>query len=82
MRYLVLIFYLVLVSAVAADSPQFSSLVAKCAPAEWKGTALIIVNCLGFSLTVVSHTLPPRCSGEMERTDRPVGCGLVAEQLR
>ena len=52
--YAMLIFYLVWGSAVVADSPQFSSLVAKSAPAECKGTALTIVNCLGFSLTVVS----------------------------
>ncbi|WP_345162280.1 MFS transporter [Nibribacter koreensis] len=36
------------------DSPQFSTLVAKNAPAHVKGTALTIVNCLGFALTIVS----------------------------
>jgi predicted MFS family arabinose efflux permease len=40
--------------AVIADSPQFSTLVAQSAPPESKGTALTIVNCLGFSITIVS----------------------------
>ncbi|HEY1023051.1 MAG TPA: MFS transporter [Sphingobacteriaceae bacterium] len=40
--------------AVVADSPQFSTLVAHHAPAEFKGTALTMVNCLGFSITIVS----------------------------
>ncbi|UOQ97295.1 MFS transporter [Hymenobacter sp. 5317J-9] len=40
--------------AVAADSPQFSALVAQNAPAAAKGTALTWVTCLGFALTIVS----------------------------
>lgn len=39
---------------VIADSPLFSSLVAQYAPPESKGTALTIVNCVGFSITIVS----------------------------
>lgn len=39
---------------VVADSPLFSTLVAQHAPAEIKGTALTIVNCIGFSITIVS----------------------------
>ena len=39
---------------VIADSPQFSTLVARYAPAENKGTALTIVNCIGFSITIFS----------------------------
>lgn len=42
---------------VIADSPLFSTLVAKNAPAELKGTALTIVNSIGFSITVVSIQL-------------------------
>ncbi len=39
---------------VVADSPQFSTLVAQNAPEEFKGTALTIVNCIGFAITIVS----------------------------
>lgn len=41
-------------SSVVSDSPQFSALIAQNAPADLKGSALTIVNCLGFSLTIVS----------------------------
>jgi len=43
--------------AVIADSPLFSTLVAQNAPAASKGTALTIVNCLGFAITIVSIQL-------------------------
>ncbi|WP_288369344.1 MFS transporter [uncultured Algoriphagus sp.] len=39
---------------VTADSPQFSTLVAQATPAEYRGTALTLVNCLGFGLTILS----------------------------
>ncbi|TXD82898.1 MFS transporter [Subsaximicrobium wynnwilliamsii] len=39
---------------VIADSPLLSTLVAQNAPAEIKGTALTIVNCIGFSITIIS----------------------------
>ncbi len=39
---------------VIADSPLFSTLVAKNASAEIKGTALTIVNCIGFFITIIS----------------------------
>ena len=39
---------------VIADSPMFSTLVAQNAPAELKGTALTIVTCIGFSITILS----------------------------
>ena len=42
---------------VIADSPLFSTLVAKNAPAENKGTALTIVNSIGFAITIVSIQL-------------------------
>ena len=42
---------------VIADSPLFSTLVAQNALAEVKGTALTIVNCIGFSITIVSIQL-------------------------
>ena len=42
---------------VIADSPLFSTLVAQNAKAEIKGTALTIVNCIGFSITIISIQL-------------------------
>ena len=43
--------------AVIADSPMLATLVAQSAPAENKGTALTIVNCIGFSMTILSIQL-------------------------
>lgn len=42
---------------VIADSPLFSTLVAQNASPEIKGTALTIVNCIGFAITIVSILL-------------------------
>ncbi len=42
---------------VVADSPLFSTMVAHNAPAESKGSALTIVNCIGFAITIVSIQL-------------------------
>ncbi len=42
---------------VIMDSPLFSTLVAQNAPVEIKGTALTIVNCIGFAITIVSLQL-------------------------
>ena len=43
--------------AVIADSPLFSTLVARNAPEASRGTALTIVNCIGFSITILSIQL-------------------------
>lgn len=48
---------------VIADSPLFSTLVANNAPPEIKGTALTLVNCLGFSITIISIQLLTWLSG-------------------
>jgi MFS family permease len=42
---------------VVADSPLFSTLVAQNAAVEIKGTALTIVNSIGFAITIVSIQL-------------------------
>ncbi len=42
---------------VIMDSPLLSTLVAQNAPAAKKGTALTIVNCLGYSITIISIQL-------------------------
>lgn len=42
---------------VIADSPLFSTLVAKSAPKELKGTALTITNSIGFFITILSIEL-------------------------
>ena len=42
---------------VIADSPLFSTLVAQNAESTIKGTALTIVNCIGFSITIISIQL-------------------------
>ena len=42
---------------VVADSPLFSTLVAQNALSKTKGTALTIVNCIGFSISIISIQL-------------------------
>ncbi|MEQ8423686.1 MAG: MFS transporter [Cyclobacteriaceae bacterium] len=52
--YFFLAFLIVWGASVVADSPQFSTLVAQHAPAEARGTALTIVNSIGFAITILS----------------------------
>jgi MFS family permease len=51
---------------VIADSPLFSTLVAQNAPEESRGTSLTIVNCIGFSITVISIQLINLVSDSMD----------------
>lgn len=53
----VLCFLLVWGIAVVADSPMLSTLVANSAAPELRGSALTIVNCIGFSITIASVQL-------------------------
>ena len=52
--YIALPFLLVWGITVVSDSPQFSTLVARTAPDELRGTALTIVTSIGFAITIVS----------------------------
>jgi MFS family permease len=44
-------------ATVAADSPQFSALVARSAPEHLRGSAITLTTCIGFSITIVSIQL-------------------------
>lgn len=53
-KFIFICFLLFWGMVVIADSPLFSTLVAQNAPSKNKGTALTIVNCIGFSITIIS----------------------------
>ena len=50
-------FLLIWGMVVIADSPLFSTLVAQNVPEKARGTSLTIVNCIGFSITIISIQL-------------------------
>lgn len=55
---IILMFFLLFWGLVViADSPLFSTLVAQNAPSQLKGTALTIVNCFGFAISIISIQL-------------------------
>jgi MFS family permease len=56
-EFLFIVFLLFWGMVVIADSPLFSTLVAQNADTNIKGTALTIVNCIGFSITIISIQL-------------------------
>lgn len=55
--FLFILFLIIWGMAVIADSPLFSTLIAQNAIAESKGTALTIVNSIGFAITIISILL-------------------------
>ncbi len=52
--WLVLLFWIIWGITVSADSPQLSSLSAQNAPTEVVGSALTLMNCIGFTIAVIS----------------------------
>ncbi|HEY0654141.1 MAG TPA: MFS transporter [Chryseosolibacter sp.] len=52
-----LLFMIAWGTTMAADSPQFSTLVAQHAPADVRGSAITMVVCIGFAITIVSIQL-------------------------
>jgi MFS family permease len=52
-----ILFMIIWGSAVIADSPQFSALVARTAPAGLEGTSLSFVTSIGFAITIASITV-------------------------
>lgn len=55
--WMFLIFLMIWGGACAADSPQLSTINAKSAPLAYLGSALTLVNSIGFSITLISITL-------------------------
>jgi MFS family permease len=49
-----ILFLLIWGMSVIADSPMFSTLVAQNAPSQLKGTALTLVNSIGFFVSILS----------------------------
>ena len=65
--YLFIIGWSIWGMAVVADSPQFSNLVTQTVPNNLKGTALTIVNCIGFTISIVSIQLLSALSNKITR---------------
>ncbi|WP_296701240.1 MFS transporter [Algoriphagus sp.] len=49
-----IVFLLIWGILITADSPQFSTLVSQSVPSEYRGTALTLVNSLGFGISILS----------------------------
>ena len=63
--FVFIVFLLLWGMVVITDSPLFSTLVASNAEAKNKGTALTIVNCIGFAITIVSIQLLTFLQGKL-----------------
>ena len=55
--WIVLGFMLFWGAVVITDSPQFSTMIANTAPVENRASALTLVNCMGFGITIISIQL-------------------------
>lgn len=64
---IIFMFFLFWGMMVIMDSPQFSTLVAQSVPAETRGSALTLVNCIGFSITIITIQLLNILSMEMSK---------------
>jgi len=60
-----LVFLFVWGLAVIADSPLFSTLVAQNVAEDARGTSLTMVNCIGFSITIISIQLLKALAGSI-----------------
>jgi len=82
--FLLLLFLFSWGLVVIADSPLFSTLIAQSAPEETRGTSLTIVNCIGFSITIISiqliNALSSKISAQFIYTLLAIGplLGLIA----
>ncbi|MDZ7707861.1 MAG: hypothetical protein U5J97_08205 [Trueperaceae bacterium] len=66
--------------AVVGDSPQFSTLVARTAPPEVRGSALTIVNSIGFAVTIpaIQALTAAAVAWPPERIWLPLALGPIA----
>jgi len=63
---LFILFLLLWGTTVIADSPLFSTMVARHAPEAFRGSLLTIVNCIGFAITIVSIQCISYLSGKID----------------
>ena len=74
-NYMVLGFLMIWGIFVIADSPMFTTLIAQNTPKQLKGSAITLINCLGYALTIASIQV---MSYLTELTDSPLIYLLLA----